>query len=220
MPLRGVPRLQRVSISYRITPAPGWIPDPEIEEHINTILKRVVKVRLAVKRAQMEMEKGSAPKIGTKASFSVSTAPLGTPYPLQKSFLLDSTATLHICNTRDRFKDFQEAEEGDYLLAGDTKVPIRGYGVVKIKARAVEGDGNCILAFHDVAFAPTFHTSLVSLDRAMQKGYSWDTKNGALEKDGKPICKVSRRHGQFVLEYNPISELVKQSKTMQFMVMP
>lgn len=111
---------------------------------------------LAVKQVQ-GMEKRSAPKLGI--TFTVSTVPLETPCPLQKS-LLDSNATLHICNIRDGFRHFFKKQEEEIIYWWELqKIPIQGYGTVEIKAQSMERKEGCQIVLHNVAFAPTFRTS-------------------------------------------------------------
>lgn len=48
-------------------------------------------------------------------------------YALKHSAILDSGTTDHVFNELSRFLNFSPALEGDYLWAGDAKVPILGY---------------------------------------------------------------------------------------------
>jgi len=142
-----------------------------------------------------------------KASFMDSNHGYSTSmniYPLKKSFILDSGATIHVCNDKDRFIKWWPAN-GDTLKTGDSEVIIEAYGIVIAYAKSVSPEeGFCILTLEDVAYVPTFHTNLVSFDKAIEKGIHWDTKKGILLKNDQPLCQVNRKFNQWVIEYNPI----------------
>jgi hypothetical protein len=38
----------------------------------------------------------------------------------------------------------------------------------------------------------------------MSKCFFWDGEKGILVKEGRPICKVVRKHNHWLLEYNPL----------------
>jgi transposase InsO family protein len=127
-------------------------------------------------------------------------------YALKNSFLLDSAAPIHVCNNYSRFKTFTSATGEDSLRAGSSFTRIEGYGTVEVNAiPATPGDKFCTLELVDVAYVPSFHTSLVSFDRAWSKGIQWDTEKMTLNANNTPLCKVNRMFSQWVLEYNPLS---------------
>jgi hypothetical protein len=64
-------------------------------------------------------------------SFNTSSA----PYPLKYSTILDLGMTLHIFNNRIYLINFQKANYGDFIWAGDHKVQIVGYGIGYIKVK-------------------------------------------------------------------------------------
>jgi hypothetical protein len=64
------------------------------------------------------------------------------------------------------------------------------------------------MTLKDTAFAPNFHTSVVSADLGFQKGIHWDTRRQVLTIKGMPFYKVSRHYGLWTLEYNPVSSAV------------
>ena len=58
-----------------------------------------------------------------------------------------------------------------------------------------------------------FPTSLFSLNRALNRGFNWDTRTMCVtNSDGKALFKVKRMFGQFVIEYNKARE-VKEAFT-------
>ncbi|OXV09936.1 hypothetical protein Egran_02301 [Elaphomyces granulatus] len=127
-------------------------------------------------------------------------------YPLKNSFLLDSAAPIHVCNNYSRFKNFIPTTSTDSLRTGNSFARIEGYGTVEVNAiPATPGDNFCTLELINVAYVPTFHTNLVSFDRAWGRGIRWDTEQMTLNTGNNPLCKVLRKLRQWVLEYNPLS---------------
>jgi hypothetical protein len=107
-------------------------------------------------------------------------------YRLKNSFLLDSASDIHVCNNFERFTTYHKIETEDYLLAGNTT----GYGIATVYSRTADDKDTRIINLHNAAYAPDFHTSLVSLRRAMENGVDWLIRMGlVVNKDG-PICKV------------------------------
>src|SRR4029077_2348958 len=129
--------------------------------------------------------------------------------PLRDSFVYDSGATIHICNRRDRFVDFRVAN--DPILVGDTEALVKGYGTVVIWADSVMEGKKVRMTLTDTAFAPNFHTSLVSADIGFQKGIHWETQQQVLTVNGTPFCKVARHHGLWTLEYNLVQSSSDES---------
>jgi hypothetical protein len=52
-------------------------------------------------------------------------------YRLRDTVILDSACDIHVCNNRDRLIDLTKPRANDYLIAGDTTVPIMGLSPVK-----------------------------------------------------------------------------------------
>jgi len=99
----------------------------------------------------------------TLASFSIphiKASLEANSYPLRNSIILDTGSTIDICNEISRFLNFKVATYGDFLYAGDVKVPILGYGDVDVQAKSPTG--RVILRLHDVAYCPNFACNVVS----------------------------------------------------------
>jgi hypothetical protein len=192
-----------------------WKPDAETARSIEEKLSKNSKLRQQVERARSFATTPSAPppeapqKPEAPTSFVAIALPAGrtaedpnSPYALRDSFLLDSGATTHVCNNRNRFTAFRQCSEREYLLAGTEKVLIEGVGRVEL---TVEGpDGFFTISLEDVAFVPSFHASVASLKRFMAKGVHWRTDEGALTFRGKTFCKLRSHLGQSLLEYTPL----------------
>ena len=109
-----------------------------------------------------------------KAAFTVDQ------YPLKNSAILDSGTTIHIFNELSRFNEFRTADPGDFVWAGETKVPIQGYGNVDITVKAPGARTNAkkILRIRDVAYCQDFAANLVSLRQLHKMGIWWDNRPG------------------------------------------
>ena len=125
-------------------------------------------------------------------------------YNLRDSFILDSGATVHVCNSRDRFQTVTPASEDDLLYAGNMIIPIEGFGSVDIVVQTPAGPK--VIELQNTALVPSFHTSVVSLKRIVAKRVYWDMENDRLTQAGKTFCTVQTRHDQWVLEYNPMND--------------
>jgi hypothetical protein len=124
-------------------------------------------------------------------------------YPLKNSAVFDSASTIHIFNQLSRFLRFVPAPPGDFVWAGDSQVPVLGYGDVDIE---IEGpEGTSIMRLFDVAYCEGFACNLVSFRKLKQKGYYWDNRPGhnELKRDGEIIAYLRDHYDQFVLEYIP-----------------
>jgi len=102
----------------------------------------------------------------TIASFANST-PKGV-YALHHSFILDSASTIYIYNNQERFQSLRPANKDDQIIAGNSSVPIEGFGTVKITLKLPNSLSRKI-KLADIAFIPSFHTNIVSLDRLLQR---------------------------------------------------
>ncbi|KJZ71835.1 hypothetical protein HIM_06271 [Hirsutella minnesotensis 3608] len=128
-------------------------------------------------------------------------------YPLKNSTLLDSGASLHICNNLSRFRSFRKAR-ADFLITGDSEVRIEGYGRVDVTVTAPDGSKRK-LRLKKVAYCPTFSASLVSFQLLRDEGIFWDTfptPTRLVHKSRRPICVLFRVYQQFVLDFRPIKQ--------------
>jgi hypothetical protein len=125
-------------------------------------------------------------------------------YPLKNSAILDSGTTIHIFNEIARFLNFRTANPGDFVWAGEHKVPIQGYGNVDIEVKGT--NGRKILRLNNVAFCEDFACNLVSLRQLRKRGLWWDNRPGynLLRRGDNTVAAVLKDHyDQFVLEFIP-----------------
>lgn len=135
----------------------------------------------------------------TIKAISCHTGDNGT-YPLANSFLLDTGSTMHICNNLSRFTDYEPLDELEAIRAGDTILPILGYGTVTVNC-----DDGPKLKLRNAAYVPRHMTSLVSADRLEEKGLFYEGRIQAITRNpGQKLIGVTRMYRQRVIEYNPI----------------
>jgi hypothetical protein len=135
--------------------------------------------------------------IAIKASFSTRST-----YPLLLSAILDSGTTIHIFNQEERFFNKRPALPDDYIVAGDSRLAVRGYGDVTIQL----GTTRKVMRLRDVAFIPSIQCNLVSLRLIRRQGFYWDNRNDPTllrrRVDNSVVCRLRDLHGQYVIEYN------------------
>lgn len=104
-------------------------------------------------------------------------------------------------NDITRFEKYRPAEPGDYIHAGQQRVPIQGYGNVVILTRGPLGARPILL--RDVALCKDFPCNLVSLRQLQKRGYWWDNRpqfNCIRSHSNTVICQLVDRLDQFVIE--------------------
>ncbi|RYP32481.1 hypothetical protein DL768_011137 [Monosporascus sp. mg162] len=91
--------------------------------------------------------------------------------------------------------------QGDGVYAGNSFVPIRGYGEVDILLQSPKGPR--ALRLYDVAHCEDFACNLVSLRQLRKKGYWWDnrgTNNFIRDKYDQVVATLIDKFDQFVIE--------------------
>ena len=193
-----------------------WKADPTIQAKIDEQMKKahfrkiVANLQKKVKDQESSSSSNSSneAEISPNAAYTAGFAGHNAPYSLHDSFILDSGATVHICNNRQRFEDFVPAS--DQLYAGESRSDIEGYGTVRINLTRPSGKINIKLAH--VAYIPEFQTNTVSYRRLLEKGIHWDTQNGILTFEGRLWCQLTDIGEQFVVEYQPVAAFSADSQ--------
>lgn len=195
----------------------GWKEDKDImnqvtEKRKNPVVEKTLQSIRDKRIASTTSTTPDAPQTGSNMprgapAFKPSPLPTAlsahlTHYALANSFILDSGATDHVANNRDRFSSFTDAQEGEALVAGSDLAPIKGWGTVKITLQC-EGKTR-EFELYGVAFIPTFNVNVVSYSKLHDKRIFWDPRNQRLEYNGITFATITRGHGQWLLEYNPV----------------
>lgn len=186
----------------------NWSPKPDVQAKFDKLLNGPSNpIQRALKHA-MEKNNEKSKQIGSDQQEEHAMAVISTgfstesTYELQNCFILDSGASVHICNDRSRFLEYHE-EVDRTLRAGDTIMRIEGRGNVRITP---SGKKRISILLKDVAFVPGFHTNLLSARRMKRAGYKWDFANDRILKGQEEICSLRTIHDLWVVEYRPPSK--------------
>ena len=190
----------------------GWKPDPAIQHQIDEKIQKSTRLRDTINRIWKQaskkddserLERSDRADTSEFSNFAVSVFSNGlSDYMLRDSVILDSGASLHICNDRSRFKTFNPVVEEKFIYAGNTVIPIEGFGNVTITIQAPSRPKKIELI--DTAYIPSFHTMVASLDKFVAKNVLWDIKNNRLVHQDQTICTLEQHHGQWMLEFNEL----------------
>jgi len=199
-----------------------WTPDPTIKTKFDNATEgQKVAFKRAIREVAERLEK-KAPednqqddkKVQRKASFMATSVPASfgvsreSVYSLTYSFLLDSAATHHVVNDRERFQTFQPTHEPDLVICGTQAVEIEGYGTAIAYGEGPTGEVEIHL--RDAVYIPLFHTNLISFRRLIKGGITWNTDNNTLYRHGSEFCKVIDVEDQFVIEHRKVSDIENQ----------
>ena len=133
-------------------------------------------------------------------------------HPLSSSFIVDTGATAHICNSANRFTNLVKKNNLGYLLAGRDIIPLEETGNIKLRLdsfnSAILKSGSLIL--QAARHVPSFPINLVSLELLRPHGYYLNTDYPALiwkhPEGGHHIAiRLRRLHKLYVIEYNALS---------------
>lgn len=141
---------------------------------------------------------------------AASTVPTDADFLLRYSFIIDSGATIHICNQRDRFTAIKPATDPMFanratdVFAGGHKLAVLGWGIIAI--RATVNDGTTLnLTIGKVAYVPDMFTSMISEDNLEELGVDvvkCGLQKRELTRNGKHLCQLRRMEGLHVIEFN------------------
>ena len=114
-----------------------------------------------------------------------------TPFPLQKSHILDSGSTVHVCNDRSRLYNLRTAEPGPGVYAGENFVETTEIGDMLLNGTSPSGE-TIQIPITNVHYIPIFHINIVSLDLIEEKGFSWEPKRSKSPKVS--VASLQRWH--------------------------
>ena len=116
---------------------------------------------------------GEANVVYIESSFQASTL-----HPLKLSTILDSGTTLHVFNDLSRFTNFRKAPRHHVLIAGDSEVPILGYGDINLQVNRPNGSKGTL---RDKKI-----DTLIEMNKRMMIDSLWKCSEGAYVKNGRP----------------------------------
>jgi hypothetical protein len=136
----------------------------------------------------------------TLTSLSISSE---LEYRLYDSWILDGGSDTHVYNSSilhsGSFSTTRQAQQGERLFAGKTSYAIAAFGTARISVNTPSSPK--WIDLEDVALAPGFITSIVSLHRLNKGDLHWNSRTpNQLERlDGSVACYVNQEGGHLVL---------------------
>ncbi|CAD6501011.1 BgTH12-06711 [Blumeria graminis f. sp. triticale] len=181
---------------------------PSNNAKVNAALKKANNFRQKQNSESYESSGQNLPSIQAVAAASTAST-FSQPslncsnYPLKNSFILDSGSDGHICNEFSRFSNY--FSKPSTAVAGSGQFDILGYGTVFMKI------STGLFQLNNVAYIPSFHTSLASLTRLQSAGISWNPQTGCIFNSEKTICFTKKLYNQYVIEYNKFEPVITES---------
>ncbi|KAF4308696.1 Integrase catalytic core [Botryosphaeria dothidea] len=180
-------------------------PNKKVQDKILKLMKNdkiKTQVENALKRGtpptphtQGNKGKGKEPKPDTLANDDNSDDEQGSiksfPAVVAQSFAThrDSRPTTYM---RKRFIKTRNAGPDDFVICGNTRVPIKSFGNITVNAR--NGKKSKVITLRDVAYVPAFMGNLVSISKCNEKDVHMDTKSLRLYKDDTIMTPAFNQH--------------------------
>jgi hypothetical protein len=107
----------------------------------------------------------------TVPSVSANSAVTPTPTVTSKvsEWLIDSGATMHLCNTREWFTSFQPDSTKKVIVGDGRVIPVMGRGCIHMELSTLDGRTS-VGKFDDVLFVPDIAVNLLSVSRLTNAG--------------------------------------------------
>ena len=154
----------------------NWKPDRGVQQQIeeklqkNTCLHEIVnwicQQVLSKKKNQPSVVDNTQQLNPTDFTVSVFNSKL-SDYQLHNSIILDSRASLHVCNNWSCFWTFNSVTEESFVYAGNTVIPFEGFEHVTVMIQTPTGLRKIELL--DAAYILSFYTTVASLEKFVSK---------------------------------------------------
>ncbi len=95
--------------------------------------------------------------------------------------LLDSAASVHVSNTKEKFSNFKRVLKGQGLLYGSNLISIEGWGQISLSLKVKSKIK--LLTLNNVAYILNFPSNLVSLGCLQKHGFDWSYRSGSMSKN-------------------------------------
>ena len=200
----------------------GWEPSEKMQKHINEViskdpnLQRQRDQHRSKKPASTEKNENSqeayfvTPQVAHQISAFFENQ--DHDHPLRSSFILDSGATGHVVNMRDRFIDFQPTpDDENWNLGGVGADAPRIYGTGTAYLTGINQSGKKErFLLSNAAYVPGCPLNLVCLRQMERKGVQWDMAKHVLKRPdqgGRVLLKVHPTETHYLLEDNCHNQL-------------
>jgi hypothetical protein len=121
-------------------------------------------------------------------------------------WILDSGASVHVCNDRTKFIEYRDCVSS--LQTGESQTPTLGIGTAVMDGINPTTGDIFKVSLMECHYAPSFHCNLVSLGRLEKKGSWWDMRKECIVHQKAPILKVYRERDVYVFgRFRPKSEI-------------
>ncbi|EKG08937.1 hypothetical protein MPH_14114, partial [Macrophomina phaseolina MS6] len=152
--------------------------------------------------AQAEDPQNKDPAALTAIVATSLVAERSEPTTLQLSWIVDTGSSHHVCNRymKKRFTKTRNAGPDDYVMSGNTRIPVEAFGTVTVKAH--RHSTQRILTLLDTAYVPSFMANLVSVAKANEKGVHLDTGRLVLYKEDIITCELTPYQNLYFMELN------------------
>lgn len=107
--------------------------------------------------------------------------------------LLDSAASVHVFNSKDRFSNFRRLARGQKLKCGGEIMLIEGWREVFLPMKV--GNWTSILMLRNVAYISNFLLNLILLGTLERKGFKWQHWSGKIQNNKELIIGFTVRQG-------------------------
>ncbi|KAF2174938.1 hypothetical protein K469DRAFT_703964, partial [Zopfia rhizophila CBS 207.26] len=170
--------------------------DFEYEKEKANLVRQKIKESTAIKGIMKKAPKKRKPNVvelDSKAPVELPGSPLAhaicstfsqpskisqEDYPLLYTWILDPASDIHVCNNEEDFAFIHPATDRDEILAGGSSQKIEAWGEAIITIQTPDGPAQTTL--RQVAFIPSFFTSVVSLSRLAWNDIHFDSGRNLL----------------------------------------
>lgn len=126
---------------------------------------------------------------------------------MNDEWYVDSGASGHMCNDRNKFETLEENVNKDVILANNHKLKILGTGSVKFNV--ISNGRRYPFKVNDVSYVPEMCTNLLSVRKLTQSGFEVLFKNSSCSlrgKDGTQIEVAKILDGMYKVETEKVKE--------------
>ncbi|GJY41386.1 retrovirus-related pol polyprotein from transposon TNT 1-94 [Tanacetum coccineum] len=109
-----------------------------------------------------------------------------TRNPSANGWYLDSGATVHVCDSRDKFVDYQKVTGKQVIMANIDRADVCGFGTVKLKFTS----GN-VVTLQNVYHVPSNPKCLISVSKLDENGFkiTFESRKVVISKNGVFVRK-------------------------------
>jgi len=198
-----------------------WVADPQIMTQVSDALNRSEKKQQIIRklveksngssnndsdsesdeaspaRAATSLQQEDEQSGGIKTNFFI-LDPKRSEGELNNAVLLDSGASNHIFNRRDRFITYTPCINNKPVYAGTTLVEVKGIGMARVTVTTQTGKLDITL--RNALYVPSYKSNTVSQAILQEQGAFHRPETQEIVHNGKHLCQVIRRGKHYILE--------------------